>query len=538
MWKYDNYYYYSFGLNVAGGEKVMRSQTLTADETAWEIMGDFFNMNDPKKGGSLFTTPNHNSASVLINDSTSWVIHPVYAKDEWKGQGRQGLLNQVRYAANGKPVADYPINESFIAPALPGSGIPWMVPKSDFFESEELNPEWSYLGYTVTNKLSLTDRPGWLRLSAKSATKANTIIKNDGEHNYSLIIRFDFKPASTNDEAGLWIMRGDEQMQVKLVSTVSTDGNMAIVFSFKDTKYELPNLAGDTLWLKMERINHKISAYYGKKGTDWVKVGEDFTISEIDSYSDFSTWIGTRQGLYVKGTKDAFFDLYIYRDAFSPILAECPANQFGTTRGSLKDGIRILDNIHNNDWALFAGVEFGNGEYYDLPDSVAFTASSATSGGIIEVWLDSIDTGAKISECVIKSTASWSEFKTFKAEAGNVSGIHDVYLKFIGAGKDRLFQLKWMKFTRDSDQITSLGTIKRSDEIRIYPNPANNYLKINWEPGFNSINIFNIQGQSILIKNYPTLMRYTTETFDLSPGLYLVMLSNENNSATTKLMIE
>ena len=40
----------------------------------------------------------------MIDDSTSWVIHPLYAKGEWKGQGRQGLLNQVRYDASGKPM--------------------------------------------------------------------------------------------------------------------------------------------------------------------------------------------------------------------------------------------------------------------------------------------------------------------------------------------------------------------------------------------------------------------------------------------------
>ena len=82
----------------------------------------------------------------------------------------------------------------------------------------------------------------------------------------------------------------------------------------------------------------------------------------VDSYSDFVTFTGTRQGLFVEG-KRAFFDLYIYRDAYSPILAECPANQYGTIRTSISDGIYKLDSINNNDWALYAGVEFGNEEY-------------------------------------------------------------------------------------------------------------------------------------------------------------------------------
>ena len=122
----------------------------------------------------------------MIDDSTSWVIHPLWRNannNEWYGQGRQGLVNQVTYDTSGKPTADYPINIPKTAPKLPSSGIPWMVPHSDFFTSDKLNPEWSFLGYTPDNTYSLTDRPGWLHLSPKG--KINTVIKNDGEHNYS-----------------------------------------------------------------------------------------------------------------------------------------------------------------------------------------------------------------------------------------------------------------------------------------------------------------------------------------------------------------
>ena len=56
---------------------------------------------------------------------------------------------------------------------------------------------------------------------------------------------------------------------------------------------------------------------------------------------------------------------------YSPILAECPANQFGTSITLKKDGISSLININNNDWALYAGVEFGNeNEYEKSADSV------------------------------------------------------------------------------------------------------------------------------------------------------------------------
>jgi hypothetical protein len=378
-------------------------------------------------------------------------LHPLYAKGEWKGQGRQGLLNQVRYDLKGKPLADYPTNNLFSAPKLPSGGIPWMVPKSDFFTSESLNPEWCFLGYTLSNKSSLTERHGWLRLTPKSPDKANTVLKNDGEHNYSIITRLDFNATKTSDEAGLLIMRGDEKMFVKLVSSLSADSKKVIVFSFENTKYDVLNTFGGTLWLKMVRVNHEISGYCSSNGVNWIQIGKAFDISQIDSYSDYSSFTGTRQGLYVKGNNDAWFDLYIYRDAYTPILAECPANYYGTTVSTKKDGISSLDNIHDNDWALYAGVEFGNDEYQKSPDSLEITASCNSTGGVVEVWLDSLDSSNKIAECAISNTGSLDSFKTFAAKiTQNVTGRHDVYLRFKGTGADKLYMLQWFSFISHS----------------------------------------------------------------------------------------
>jgi beta-xylosidase len=451
MWKYNGYYYYSFARDLAGGQKVMRSKILTAEQSSWEMLGDFFNESNTLKDSSLFAIPNHASQAVTIDDGTHWILHPLYAKGEWKGQGRQGLLNQVRYSNNGKPVADYPDNISFTAPKLPSSGIPWMVPKSDFFTSGSLNPEWSFLGYTTPNKSSLTDRPGWLRLSPKSPDKANSLTKNDGEHNYSIITRLDFNASSTSDEAGLWIMRGDEKMFVKLVSSLSSDNKKIISFSFENIKYEVENSIGDTLWLKIVRVNHKISGYSSRNGENWSQIGKVFEISQIDSYSDYTSFTGTRQGLFVKGNNDAWFDLYIYRDAYTPILAECPANHIGTSVSTKKNDISSLDNIHNNDWALYAGVEFGNDEYQKKPDSLEITASCNSAGGVVEVWLDSIDSNNKIAECTITNTGNPDTYRTFTTSIlHNVTGRHDVYLRFRGAGTDNLFMLQWFSFINHS----------------------------------------------------------------------------------------
>jgi beta-xylosidase len=550
MWKHHGHYYYSFARDLSGGQWVMRSDTLTADSSAWKMLGDFFNVNDPKVSGSLFATPNHASAVVTLADSTYWVMHPLYAKGEWKGQGRQGLLNQVHYSASDKPVADYPINSSFTAPDLPSSGIPWMVPHSDFFNSDTLNPEWSFLGYTAADKWSLTDRPGWLRLSPKSSSKANTVIKNDGEHNYSLITKLDFNPESASDQAGLWIMRGDETTSVKLVSSLSNStGDKAIRFSFGSTQYEAPNTIGDTLWLKIVRINHKISGYFSSDGNGWTQVGQAFDVSSIDSYSDYTTFTGTRQGLYVNGMQTGWFNLYIYRDAYTPILAECPANQSGTKRTVQNADTTVLDNIYNSNWAMYAGVEFGNNDYQKSSDSIKVIASSAGGSGTVEVYIDSIDVSTKIAECNIYSTGSWTTFETFSAKLlSSVSGNHDVYLLFTGGASGKLFMLHSFYFTGEATTTGTTGENyngpRKYDLEQNYPNPFNPTTMITYQlpvASMVSLKVYNLLGQEIatLYNGFHQAGDYTA-TFNaegLSSGVYLYRLKAGNYISTKKALL-
>jgi xylan 1,4-beta-xylosidase len=463
MWKRNGYYYYSFARDVSGGQKWMRSKTLTADSTAWSKPVDFFNENDPDKQKAIFFGPNHSSAAVELADGTSWVVHPVWARannNEWYGQGRQGILNQVHYDADGIPVADYPCDKSFVAPNLPDNGIPWMVPHSDFFNSAKLNPEWSFLGLTPTETWSLTERTGWIRLKPKSESRGNTLIKTDAEHNYALITRVDFSPKDTTCEAGLRIMNGAENMFIKMISTMNRQGKKVLEFSFEKFMMERPgfnggnppapkaqmvnyfeeaNTVGNLVWLKIERINHVMKGYFSADGIQWKQVGSEIDVTSLDNYAyGYNGWCGNRQGLYVNGSS-ADFDLYIYRDAYTPIWAACPANQSGTSRLETEGRSLNLDNIHNNDWALYAGVEFGSNEYQRTARYVQFNAEGIT-GGSVEIWLDAIDRGKKIATCEIKKATG--SFQTFTTKILPVTGRHDVYLRFTGESKDKLMVLK------------------------------------------------------------------------------------------------
>jgi beta-xylosidase len=107
------------------------------------------------------------------------------------------------------------------------------------FNSSTLSPNWSFLEYTLNNTYSLTERQGWLYLKPYSG--ANTVIQNDGEHNFTLITRVDFQSQATTDEAGLWIINGPETLNAKVFCTVNSAGAKTLAFSYNTTSDQIEN---------------------------------------------------------------------------------------------------------------------------------------------------------------------------------------------------------------------------------------------------------------------------------------------------------
>lgn len=495
MWKYNGYYYYSFAQHLAGSQYVMRSDTLTDNKADWTIIGE--NIFTGNRG--TYNRPNHISPVVMLDDSTSWTIaHSYYSSNSWYAHGRQGLLCRVTYNEEGFPEIQYPPNNAVEAPVLPSSGIPWMVPKSDTFNETDMKPEWSFLGYTPEANHSLTKREGWLYLEPYRGI--NTVIQNDGEHSYSLITRVDFEPESTTDKAGLWIINGPETHHVKVYSTQNDQGQNVLAFSFQRTPHEIVNTIGSIVWLKLTRNDHKASGYYSPDGFTWSQIGESIDVTELDiEQTQFNNFTGNQQGVYVEG-KPAFFDLYIYRDAYTNIFAQHPANAFGVTATS-----SYLRSIHNNDWAMYAGIEFGNNDYPIYPDSLELEASGSASGGVVEVWLDSIDTGKKIAQCNVKNTGGLTSYEIFTADVDSVCGTHDVYLSFLGSGTEELFRIKRFKFLgKQYIPVSVENYLEAPKEFKLYnnyPNPFNPATNIKYglpKQAFVKLNVYNAIGQRVM----------------------------------------
>lgn len=544
MWKANGYYFYSFAQHLVGEQYVMRSQILTDDESAWTI----FDGNIFQGSRATYNRPNHISPVVQLEDGTSWtIVHSYHQNSGWYAHGRQGLLCEVTYDENDFPVIQFPPSGETAAPNLPSGGTPWMVPKTDLFRTSELNPNWSFLGYTPDRTWSLGERDGWLWLEPYQGQ--NTVIQNDGEHAYALITRVDFEPETARDEAGLWIINGPETHQAGVFSTASASGSKKLVFRFQETLFEVDNEIGPVVWLKLFRDNHMISGYFSPDGLSWTRIGEPVDAADLDKeQSQFNDFTGNQQGLYVKG-KAAFFDLYIYKDAYTPISGECVANQLGAFRRFTRQGY-VLDNIHDQDWAMYAGIEFGNAEYDKKPDSLKIVASSTGEGATVEVWLDSLDTGEKIAECVIAGTGDWDVYQTFASKVSLVSGSHDVYLRFKGEGTGKLFRLLWLWFIAEGDDGTSAPNRSGAQDpgdfflAQNFPNPFNPSTAIRYKLSSSSevsLKVFDMSGREVqtLVNAVQPPGQYSVP-FDaqhLASGIYFYQMTAGSFSEMKKLVL-
>ena len=78
----------------------------------------------------------------------------------------------------------------------------------------------------------------------------------------------------------------------------------------------------------------------------------------------------------------------------------------------------------------------------------------------------------------------------------------------------------------------SVDPIKINDFVKVYPNPATDYLYIKSNLNYQST-IYNVAGQRVMQSNAKTL-----NVVDLPSGVYLLQLKSENNSISTFIIIK
>lgn len=536
MCKRDGWYYYFIAGNVGGGQWVLRTPAITDSSQYWQELGTFFlTITDAQ---ASFRAPNHSSQPVQSSDGTWWALSHSFESvqgDDWSGKGRQGLLHQVLWDENGRPAGTAPTSKPRLKPELPKSGIPWNLPRSDFFDGSTLNLSWNFLNRTAASRYSLSERSGWLTL--KPGNDKTHILHKEGGYYFTLVTRLDFDATTNGDEAGLYFTNGNESVTARVYSSF-TNGKK-IGFRFNDAqesvevKYEVENIIGNVLWLKVERDYHQLKGFYSTNGVTWTQIGSEISVTGLDkSQPSYNWWIGTNNGLFA-AKKTAYFDMYLYRDGFSGLPAIGHNNHFGVEAKGTGTNKAMTNTTEKGGWLMMGGVSFGPD--LRVPVKIEVEAASANSGGTLEVWVNDIEEGgAKIAEINITNTGSETSWEKFSADVPGLSGQYDLYLRWNGSAN--AFLVKKISFDFSEEYLNSLSQkiITGSSGWKVYPNPVKKSFTVESDFPVSIYKLYNIEG--ILIETGKIEGNSKAIGIEkLLPGTYLLELISGNNRQLSKL---
>jgi xylan 1,4-beta-xylosidase len=422
MTKRNGIYYYFPAGDVSGGQYVLKATALTADSTKWERLGEFFKpVTDAKTG---FRRPNHIAAPVQLADGTWWTIGQSYERvgnDDWSGTGRQTGLYQVIWEGD-RPWGIAPTTAPLQKPALPKSSISWRSVQSDYFDTDSLQLRWHFLNKKGASQYSLSARKGWIRLQPDTAR--THIVQKETDHYYTAVTKVDFDAIDTA-KAGLYLTNGNQAVNVRLYS--GFENGKKIVFKMDTATRSIPNVFGDAVWLKIERKEHELTAYCSGNGIKWIAVGSSINAINLDKVQpNYNSWVGTSVGLFAEG-KPADFDLFICKDGLSSLPAAGYSNYFGVEKVKQGSEKAVTNTSAKGGWFMISGVELGKDKR--TSSKVEIMATSKANGNL-EIWLDDLTTGKLIASVPISATNGEDNWKAFTKAVKNVSGFHDVFIKF------------------------------------------------------------------------------------------------------------
>ena len=464
MCKRNGWYYYFIAGNVGGGQYVLRTDSLSDIEDDWEPLGDFFaSITDDD---ATFRAPNHVSQPIQLDDGTWWAVSHSYENkngDDWSGQGRQGLLHPVVWSLDGKPTGKAPISTPQLAPNLPQSDIPWSLPRSDYFSDNDLDLAWHFLDQSAATNYSLSKKSGWLTLSPGMGT--THILQKEGGHYNAIVTKINVNATSAGEEAGIYLTNGNESITSEIYS--GYNGAKVLGFRFNGTTIEIVNPLGNELWLKAERNEHYLSAYYSSNGITWDLIGDTVASTVLDGSQDnYNWWVGTSDGLYANGIQ-ADFDLFVDKDGFSPLPIVGYNNYFGLKRFESGLSESMVNTSDKGGWAMLGGVDLG---FADRVPALVQIEASAIEAGQIEIWIDDLENnGTRIATINVGLTESTSSFQNFSANVTGLSGQHDVFLRWSGAANS--IQVKTIQFIPDDSYLSAIHDVRYEKNWSLYPNP-------------------------------------------------------------------
>ena len=193
----------------------------------------------------------------------------------------------------------------------------------------------------------------------------------------------------------------------------------------------------------------------------------------------------------------------------------------------------IIGYISNGDY-----VGYYNFDFEDGPDSLIFECSAgnlAVSSGSIELILDSLN-GTSVGLYPIPHTDDWDDYQYFRFPITTTfEGVHKFYFVFRADHPWDLMNLKSFTFKKLGVTSTSEWSLADKQKIKIYPNPASDFIRIELVQEAN-IRITDLNGRIIQIHEH--ILNKTIDIQGMACGLYLIQIETKEGIEIRKFSIE
>ena len=235
-------------------------------------------------------------------DNSWWYLHQLIQNCEHPFEGRPQMLEPVEWVDGWPEIVkdcnDDGIGEPVLEYKKPIEGYPITRPQtSDEFDSEQLSPQWEWNHNPRNTHWSLTDRKGYLRLSASLPIDnggflraCNTLSQRVmGTGKGDATAKIDTSGMVAGQKAGFTRLGGVHHL---LGILVEKTGEKRIYFeSSAGTFLAGPVLEQDILYIRSVNDGYKAKFSYSYDNVDFTSFGPEFTL-------EFGRWLGERLGLY------------------------------------------------------------------------------------------------------------------------------------------------------------------------------------------------------------------------------------------------
>jgi len=140
---------------------------------------------------------------------------------------------------------------------------------------------------------------------------------------------------------------------------------------------------------------------------------------------------------------------------------------YGTENTGDVDGDLNLSNMNDGTWTSYQGIDLT----YAKTIRLRVAAPAGRPDGVIEVRIGS-DTGTVIGRTAVPVTGHWQSYQTIETTLDPVSGVHDVYLKYVEAGSNTtgsgaMFNLNWFEIEQAEPPINPVATAVSGSQITV-----------------------------------------------------------------------